>query len=143
MGDASSTTPDGNRAACSCSKDARSCNTTVKWTTVGGVLAALGVCAACCLLPFALLSIGIAGAWVSTVDSLAKYKWAFISLTVALLGYGFYTAYWRPRDLCAAGTACQVCASSRTMRVGLWIAMLLAISGIVFEQLEPMLTGSR
>jgi mercuric ion transport protein len=115
----------------------------VKWTTVGGVLAALGVCAACCLLPFALLSIGVAGAWVSRVDSLAKYKWVFIALTVALLGYGFYAAYWRPRVLCAAGTACQVCGSSRTVRVGLWIATILAISGIIFEQLEPMLTGSR
>jgi len=115
----------------------------VRWTTLGGVLAALGVCAACCLLPFVLLGLGVAGAWVSTVDSLARYKCIFIALTVALLGYGFYAAYWRPRGTCAAGTACQVCGSSRTVRVGLWIATILAISGIVFVQLEPMLTGSR
>lgn len=103
MNNARLTTPDDTRPACSCAKGARSTNSAMKWTTAGGVLAALGVCAACCLLPFALLSIGVTGAWVSTVDSLAKYKWIFIALTAAFLGYGFYAAYWRPRRTCAAG----------------------------------------
>ncbi len=143
MNNANLTTPDDTRPACGCSNVERSTNSGVKWTTAGGVLAALGVCAACCLLPFALLSIGVAGAWVSTVDSLARYKWIFIALTAAFLGYGFYAAYWRPRRMCAAGAACRVCGSSRTVRVGLWIATILAVAGIVFEQLEPMLTGSR
>lgn len=60
-----------------------------RWTTAGGILSALGICAACCLLPFVLLSFGIAGAWVSALDALAPYKWIFIILTAALLGYGF------------------------------------------------------
>lgn len=111
----------------------------VGWTTAGGLLAALGVCAACCLLPFALLSFGVAGAWVSTLDALAPYKWVFIGLTVVLLGYGFYAAYWRPRRTCAAGAACETCGTGRPVRIGLWIATILAISGIVFEQVEPYL----
>lgn len=122
---------------CGCSKSASSSKRIVKWTTAGGLLAALGVCAACCLLPFTLLSAGIAGAWVSTLDALAPFKWIFIGLTVGLLGFGFYAVYWKSPRPCSAGASCKVCGTSRSVRVGLWIATILAIGGIVFEQLEP------
>ncbi len=124
---------------CSCGQAARGSKRAIKWTTAGGLLAALGVCAACCLLPFALLSVGVATAWVSALDALAPYKWVFIALTAALLGYGFYVAYWKPRRTCAAGAACGVCGTGRSVRVCLWIATILAIGGIVFEQVEPLL----
>jgi mercuric ion transport protein len=124
---------------CSCGKSPNGTKRAVKLTTAGGLLAAVGVCAACCLLPFTLLSVGVAGAWVSTLDAMAPYKWIFIGLTAALLGYGFYAAYWKPRRTCAAGAACEMCGTSRPVRVGLWIATILAIGGIVFEQVEPYL----
>jgi mercuric ion transport protein len=79
---------------CSCGASASN-NRIAKRSAAGGVLSALGMCAACCLLPFGLLSVGIAGAWVSKLDALAPYKWAFISLTAALLGYGFYAVNFR------------------------------------------------
>ena len=134
-------TSNGPAAQCNCTRSGNSSNRAVKWTTVGGVLAAFGVCAACCLLPFSLLSVGVAGAWVSAMDSLAPYKWIFISLTVALLGYGFYIVYWKRRSSCAAGSACKACGTSRSVRVGLWIATILAVGGIVFEQIEPYLAS--
>ena len=126
---------------CDCTKSGVTSNRVAKWTTIGGVFAALGVCAACCLLPFTLLSIGVAGAWVSALDSLAPYKWIFIGLTVALLAYGFYAAYWKSRRGCTAGPSCTVCRTSRSVRVALWVATILAIGGIVFEQIEPYLTS--
>ena len=124
---------------CNCARNSRSANRAVKWAAAGGVLAALGVCAACCLLPFALLSVGIAGAWVSGLNAFAAYKWPLIGLAVLLLAYGYYAAYIKPRRICASGVACEVCGSSRAVRVGLWIAMILTIGGIVFEYIEPML----
>lgn len=133
--------PSSQSAQCQCTKGGDKSNRVVKWTTFGGVLAALGVCAACCLLPFTLLSVGVAGAWVSALDSLAPYKWIFIGLTVALLAYGFYAAYWKPRRGCTAGPSCTVCRTSRPVRVALWIATILAIGGIVFEQIEPYLAS--
>lgn len=114
-------------------------NRVVKWAAAGGVLAAIGVCAACCLLPFALLSLGIAGAWVSRLDAFAAYKWPLIGFALVLLAYGFYAAYVRPRRTCAVGASCQVCGSSRTVRVGLWIATILTLGGILFEHIEPLL----
>jgi mercuric ion transport protein len=103
------------------------------------MLAALGVCATCCFLPFVLLSLGVAGAWVSGLDALASYKWLFIGAALAFLGYGFHAAYWKPRHRCATSTTCEACGAGRGARVGLWIATILAISGIVFEQIEPLL----
>lgn len=129
---------------CSCSKSAGNNKALVKWTAAGGVLASLGVCAACCLLPFALLSLGVAGALVSALDALAPYKWIFIALTAAFLGYGFYAAYWRPKRRGATGTACEVSVSGtdRSVRIGLWIATVLTICGLVFEHFESMLVSA-
>lgn len=133
---------DANRKVeCQCTASTTRSNRLARWTTAGGLLAALGICAACCLLPFALLSAGIAGAWVSTLDLLAPYKWLFIAATVLLLGYGFYVSYWRAKPTCAAGPQCKTCRSNRHIRIALWIATVLAIGGIVFEQLEPYLSG--
>lgn len=126
---------------CGCAGSTTHTNRVVRWAAAGGILAALGVCAACCLLPFALLSVGIAGAWVGTLEMFSAYKWPLIGLAVALLGYGFYSAYIKPKRACAAGAAGEVCSSSRSVRVGLWIATVLTVAGIVFEQVEPLLRG--
>lgn len=131
----------GESPRCECTQASESGKYLTRWTTAGGILSALGICAACCLLPFVLLSLGIAGAWVSALDALAPYKWIFITLTAALLGYSFYAVYWRPKRTCAAGPDCDTCRSSRSVRIGLWIGTILAIGGLVFEQVEPYLVG--
>jgi len=102
------------------------------------VLASLGVCAACCLLPFVLLSLGVAGAWVGTLDALAPYKWIFIILTTALLGYGFYAVYFDRKPRCAAGAQCETPETGRSARAGLWIAAVLAITGLLFQYFESI-----
>ena len=63
-----------------------------------------------------------------------------VGLAMLLLAYGFYAAYVKPKRICPSGAACEVCGSSRTVRVGLWIAAILTIGGIVFEHIEPMLS---
>ena len=124
---------------CDCANSNGKDRRLTRWTAGAAILAALGICSACCLLPFVLLSLGIAGAWVGVLDSLAPYKWIFIALTAALLGYGFYSVYRKPKNACAAGSGCETCRPGRPIRIALWIATLLAVGGIVFEYLEPLL----
>lgn len=112
----------------------------VKLATVGAVLASLGICAACCLLPAVLIVLGVAGSFVGALDSLAPYKWIFIAITAVLLGYGFHAVYWKPRKTCAAGASCETCGSSRSVRIALWLGTALAISGLVYGYMEPWLT---
>ena len=61
-------------AQCECRQSRGDDESLTRWATAGGILSALGICAACCLLPFVLLTLGIAGAWVSALDALARYK---------------------------------------------------------------------
>jgi mercuric ion transport protein len=86
-----------------------------------------------------LIALGVGGAWVSALDSLAPYKGIFVAVTILLLTYGFYAAYWRPRRTCSTGAACATCGTTRSVRIILWIAIVLAIAGLAFEQLEPLL----
>lgn len=76
---------------------------------------------------------------MSALDSLAPYKWIFIASTAVLLGYGFYAVYWKPKRTCAAGAQCKTCQSNRPVRIALWVATVLAVGGIAFEQMEPYL----
>lgn len=85
-----------------------------------------------------LIGLGASGAWVGTLDSLAPYKWLFIAATVALLGYGFYAAYWKPKRSCIAGASCPSCGSSRSLRIVLWAATIFAIAGAAFEQFDGL-----
>jgi hypothetical protein len=66
----------------------------VGWTAAGSLVTALGVCAACCLPPFALLS-GVASAWVGSLELLAPHRWILLVVTIVLLGCGLATARWR------------------------------------------------
>jgi mercuric ion transport protein len=106
----------------------------VRWTTAGGIVAALGVCAACCLLPFALIAVGVAGAWISILDAARPYKWYFVVTTIALLTYGFYAVYRKRQDRCSS------CDPGAGVRFGLWAGVVLSLSGIAFEYFEPLLS---
>jgi len=125
-------------AAPSCKCAAKPRNRLLGWSIGGGLLASLGLCAACCLLPMVLIGLGAGGAWISAMDSLARYKWLFVIATAALLGYGFYAAYWKPKRRCAAGASCPTCGSSKTLRVVLWAATIFAFAGLIFEKLESL-----
>jgi mercuric ion transport protein len=99
---------------CSCTPGTPRNRRFAKWATTGGLLGALGICAACCLLPFAFVTAGIATAWAGTLESLAPYKWWLVAVTAGLLGYGFYVACRKPRTACADGSECPTCASNHT-----------------------------
>jgi mercuric ion transport protein len=131
-------------ASTRCDTSAQTAGTTrtAKWTTVGGVFAAIGVCASCCLLPLALAVLGVGGAWVGGHKSFIPYKPVFVIVAARLLAYGFYVAYWRRNKACAAGAASTSCRPSRSARVGLWVATILAATSVLFDYLEPCLFGS-
>jgi mercuric ion transport protein len=114
----------------------------VKWTAIGGVFAAIGVCTSCCLLSLVLAALGAGGAWVGSLKSFVPYKWIFVIVAVTLLAYGFYAVYWRRNKTCAADAACTSCRPSRSARIGLWVATILAASSLLFDYLEPYLFGS-
>lgn len=101
-----------------------------KWAPLGGIFAALGLCAACCLVPVIVLSFGTATAWAGTLDAFSPYKWALAAVTAGLLGYGFYSSYRKTPTGCTSNS-CSVRRKVRAVRIGLWSAAILATAALL------------
>jgi mercuric ion transport protein len=102
--------------------------------SIGGIVAALGA-ASCCVLPFALFTLGISGAWISNLTALEPYQPIFAAVTFAFLGYGFYLVYRKPKVTCAEGSYCARPSSGRIAKIGLWTATVLVIIALGFPRL--------
>src|SRR5579863_6287465 len=105
--------------------------------SVGGILAALGA-ASCCVVPFALFTAGISGAWISNLTALEPYQPIFAAVTFGFLGYGFYLVYRKPKVACADGSYCAKPSSGRIAKIGLWTATVLVIVALGFPKLAPL-----
>lgn len=106
--------------------------------SVGGILAAIGA-ASCCVIPFALATLGISGAWIGNFTALAPYQPYFIGLTALFLAGGFYLVYRKPKAACAEGSYCARPGSSRVAKVALWSATVLFLAAVAFPYAAPLL----
>jgi mercuric ion transport protein len=101
----------------------------------GGLLAALGA-SACCVLPFALLTLGVGGAWMSNISWLAPYEKIFVGAAVLMIISGFWRVYRRPAT-CGAGECAPP--SNPKAKIGLWCAAALVATAIAFPYVAPWL----
>lgn len=87
---------------------------------IAGVAASL-----CCILPivFAMAGTGIVGASAF----FASWRPYLLGITFLLLGLGFYFAYRKPKNVCEPGSVCERPATSKTGRIGLWIATVFVL----------------
>lgn len=109
----------------------------VRLIAAGGILGALAA-SSCCILPLVLFSLGISGAWISNFTALAPYKPYFAAATLALLGYGYYLVYVKPKQACADGS-CERPLPNRLVKSSLWIATVLVVAALAFDYIAPLL----
>ena len=109
----------------------------VRLIAAGGILGALAA-SSCCILPLALFSLGISGAWISNFTALAPFKPYFAAGTLALLGYGYYLVYVKPKQACADGS-CARPLPNRLVKSSLWIATVLVVVALAFDYVAPLL----
>jgi mercuric ion transport protein len=102
----------------------------------GGIIAALGA-ASCCVVPFALFTLGVSGAWIGNLTALEPYQPIFAVLAAGMIGFGFYLVYRKPKAdaACADGSYCARPSSARVAKIGLWVAVLLVIVAIGFPRI--------
>jgi len=98
---------------------------------IGGFLAAIGA-TACCAGPLVLLSLGISGAWISSLTALEPYRPLFILIALGFLGW----AGWRLYFGAAARTACTTetngaCAPPQALRNQRRIFWLVAVAAVL------------
>ncbi len=109
----------------------------VRLIAAGSILGALAA-SSCCILPLLLFSVGISGAWIANFTALAPYKPYFAAGTLALLGYGYYLVYVKPRQACANGS-CTRPLPGRFVKSSLWVATVLVVVALAFDYLAPLL----
>ena len=98
----------------------------------GGLLGAVAA-SSCCILPLLLFSLGAGGAWIGNLTALAPYQPIFMAITVALLGYGFWLVYRKPKAVCAEGDACARPLPNRLVKTGLWTATVIVVAALAFQ----------
>lgn len=107
----------------------------------GGILGAIAA-SSCCIVPLLLFSLGVGGAWIGNLTALAPYQPLFVAATVAILGYGFYLVYRKPKQACAESDACARPLPGRFVRLGLWAATALVAAAFAFNTVAPLMFGA-
>ena len=104
--------------------------------TAGGIAALLT--GACCVAPLVLVSAGLGGAWLASLQLFEPYRPVFIALALAALGFAGWRIY-RPAAACAPGEVCAVARIRRGYKIGFWIVAALLIAMLAFPYLAPLL----
>lgn len=105
---------------------------------VGALIVALAA-TSCCILPVALFSLGISGAWIGSFTQLAPYKPIFMIATLGFVGAGYWLVYRGSMRACTDGEACSRPLPNKLVMVLLIAAAVIAIAAFGFDYLAPYL----
>jgi len=108
---------------------------TPSWLGIGAILAAVGA-SACCVGPFLLLSLGIGGAWISTLTALEPARPFFIILALIFIGLGYRKLYLTP-ERCEAGEICATSDNQSRQRLLFWLGSAFILILLAFPWLAP------
>ena len=97
---------------------------------IAAALAAIGA-SACCIVPFALMAVGIGGAWMSFFVALEPYRPYFVGVTLICLAAAFYKLYFVPRR-CEVNGVCVDQSALRRSRMILWGITIALIAVLTF-----------
>lgn len=106
--------------------------------TAGGLIGAI-LASTCCIVPFALLLLGISGAWISHMTALAPYQPFFLVSSLCCLAAGFWKVYGKNKAPCEEDSSCRRPHSDKAVKVALWMATLLIVTAMSLEWIGPFL----
>jgi len=82
------------------------------------------------VVPFALFTLGISGAWIGNLTALEPYQPIFAAVALGFIGYGGYLVYRTPKVACADDSYCARPISTRIAKIGLWSAAVLVVVAV-------------
>lgn len=107
------------------------------WLATGALVGA-GLASVCCVGPLLLVTLGISGAWVANLTALEPYKPYFAAVTLALLGLGFWHAYFKRKPPCEDGSYCARPQSARITKALLWLGLAIVILALSIDWWAPL-----
>lgn len=108
----------------------------VKGSLVAGVLAAIGA-SVCCVGPLVLLTLGIGGAWVSSLTALEPVRPFFIAVTLLFVGLAFRRLYLVPQ-VCEPGTPCADPRTLGRQRLIFWLVSVAVVALLAAPLAAPL-----
>lgn len=103
----------------------------------GGMVGAVGA-SLCCLVPLALFTVGISGAWIGYLTGLSPYQPYFLVIAIGSLSVGGWLRHRSNKRGCAAGEVCARPLPSRTVTIGFIFAMTLIVLALGLQFLGPL-----
>ena len=107
------------------------------WLAAGGVAGAI-LASSCCVLPLALVTLGVSGAWIGNFALLEPYKPVFLAFAAIFIGAGFWQVYFRQRPKCEDGSYCARPQSALITQIALWLAAALVILAATIDWWAPL-----
>ena len=106
----------------------------------GGILGAV-LASACCILPLALVTLGVSGAWIGSLTMLDPFNPYVAAVTLALIGGGFWHVYFRKPApvVCGPDGYCARPESTFITQAVLWIATVLVLLALTIGWWAPFL----
>ena len=112
-------------------------NVVIGATAAGALLATT-----CYVLPFTLFTIGISGAWLGNLASLAPYRPWFIGIALVLLAGGIYMMRKkRIAAACASGGYCESTFGHSVQMTVLITSDIVIATAIAWPMLLPLVLG--
>jgi mercuric ion transport protein len=107
------------------------------WFAAGSVIGAV-LASACCVVPLALVTLGVSGAWIGNLTALEPFKPYVAVATIAVIGLGFWHVYFRPKPDCKDGTYCARPESSRLTTAALWAGTAVILLAVTIDWWAPL-----
>lgn len=104
--------------------------------TAGSLFGALAM-VSCCILPLALVSLGVGGVWIAQLTALYAYKWYTFAVASAFIGWGFWKVHRAEAGECAEGTVCARPVNRTLMKASLWLAAVVTAIAMIFPYVTP------
>ncbi|MGH9811082.1 MAG: mercuric transporter MerT family protein [Terriglobia bacterium] len=108
----------------------------LRLAAAGGIIGALAA-SSCCILPVALFSLGVSGAWIGNFTQLALYQPYFIAVTIGFIGAGYWLVYRSSKVACAEGEACARPLPNKFVKTALVAATVIVIAAWGFDYVAP------
>lgn len=108
-------------------------------TLWGGALAAIAA-SVCCLGPLILVTLGIGGAWISTLTLLEPFRPLFVAGALLCLVVAYRKIYNAPAaNQCVPGTLCASPRANAAYKAIFWLVSGLVLIALIYPYLLPLL----
>src|SRR5216117_951194 len=103
---------------------------------IGGALAAIGA-SLCCVGPLVLVSLGIGGAWVSSLTKFEAVRPVFMLATLALFGAAYWRLYRSP-EACKPDEDCADLRVRSRQPMVFWAMLVVVVPLLAFPWYAPL-----